>query len=1083
MVGRRKQYFIAEATKSLNLADTSKSERDGDGLWVGCDVVDKSGRLCEHTLVAATDKTARYPTFVVTDLRRDSRFNELPFVKGEPFFRYYAGTPLTNKKGINIGSLFILDDVERPHLTENEVEVLGTLAQTAMNHLESTAEAKEKQKIQRLSLGLNAFVEGRHNLTVEHMQDQTGDRWATSEGTSAQARRKNKAYESRSVPSATPLSPSQGKYLLPMSALLDSDQLPETLLDLFREESESSTSHEESDADSKGPQGSDMSYKSTLIRASNIIYEALRIEGHGGVVFFDSTTKRRQAMVSSSKVTSSGQGDESLPAEVLTSTTADTTLPISVRKAKSCEFSPLQDEVLHGLLRTYPKGRLWSLDRDLSSSSEEEFSGIIEEPARRTFTKVRRERKLDEGALLRKHFPGVKQLLFYGLWDAGSSRWFTTCFAWTTSAQPIFSVETELNYLITFGNSIMAQVSRLASMVADRQKADFIGSISHELRSPLHGILASAEFLSEATEDAFQQGLVETVFSCGRTLLDTINHILDYSKINSFEQTWKSSRARRQKDHKGMKPLAATKMNLSATIDVAAVVEEVLDGIHAGHVFNDLASAEGSSPSTAYDCHITAKDVDVILDIQFDNYIFVTQPGALKRLVMNIFGNALKYTQRGIIIVNISLDDVQDLQIERPERYRTLQLRITDTGKGISREYLRTSLYNAFSQEDNLASGTGLGLSIVRSIVTMLQGAIDVQSEVGVGTQVTIRIPLSPLPSTNNNTSSLGSDSLPINDSIEVLKRDYANNSISLYGFEGSALMSVLQSYVRDWFGLQPVGGLNSFKTHLYLVEEDAFLSFLANFPPNAAALILCRGKSRSQVTGRLYGSRVIEFVTKPCGPYKLAKAIRICFEKTGHQSEFPGWKSDDAIEDRESSVDSAEPRDNEAKDSRNTLTNGHLLPVADNGPRELQLRRSDDRNSGPHLTNSVVIESNPSIDNANSSFTPPVSQPPRPKLSSPQPLLDLAGMHNSKIQTGTRPSLHSPRILLVDDNAINLRLLQTYMKKRSYQNVDTAEDGKLAVEAVETRESSYSIIFMGRAHLSNANFGLTHSQIFLCRS
>ena len=65
----------------------------------------------------------------------------------------------------------------------------------------------------------------------------------------------------------------------------------------------------------------------------------------------------------------------------------------------------------------------------------------------------------------------------------------------------------------------MAEVSRLVTITADQQKSDFIGSISHELRSPLHGILAGAEFLAETDCDSFQNSLIDTIDSCGRTLL------------------------------------------------------------------------------------------------------------------------------------------------------------------------------------------------------------------------------------------------------------------------------------------------------------------------------------------------------------------------------------------------------------------------------------------------------------------------------------------------------------------------------------------------------------------------------------
>lgn len=135
----------------------------------------------------------------------------------------------------------------------------------------------------------------------------------------------------------------------------------------------------------------------------------------------------------------------------------------------------------------------------------------------------------------------------------------------------------------------------------------------------------------------------------------------------------------------------------------------------------------------------SAKDVDVLLDFQKAD--FVTQPGAFRRIVMNIFGNALKYTSKGTIMVKMELhSDAALADSDANTQDTVLEIKIIDTGKGISREYLRTKLYSPFSQEDLLASGTWLGLSIVRSICNVLRGDIDVQSELGEGTQVTIRL-------------------------------------------------------------------------------------------------------------------------------------------------------------------------------------------------------------------------------------------------------------------------------------------------------------------------------------------------------
>jgi signal transduction histidine kinase len=76
----------------------------------------------------------------------------------------------------------------------------------------------------------------------------------------------------------------------------------------------------------------------------------------------------------------------------------------------------------------------------------------------------------------------------------------------------------------------MAEYSRVESLIADRQKGDFIGSISHELRSPLHGILAAAEFLNDTNLNESQGSLLETVNACSRTLLDTMNQVLTSAK-------------------------------------------------------------------------------------------------------------------------------------------------------------------------------------------------------------------------------------------------------------------------------------------------------------------------------------------------------------------------------------------------------------------------------------------------------------------------------------------------------------------------------------------------------------------------
>ena len=103
VIDREKQYFIAESTKTLDLVNNGKSEEEGDGLWIGCGTVDKSGRLCEKT-IELPPALGRPACFTVTDLSKDEQFNQLPFVMGPPYFRFYAGTVSDSHTCSDIGS-------------------------------------------------------------------------------------------------------------------------------------------------------------------------------------------------------------------------------------------------------------------------------------------------------------------------------------------------------------------------------------------------------------------------------------------------------------------------------------------------------------------------------------------------------------------------------------------------------------------------------------------------------------------------------------------------------------------------------------------------------------------------------------------------------------------------------------------------------------------------------------------------------------------------------------------------------------------------------------------------------------------
>lgn len=447
MIDREKQYFVAESTKTLDLVDNNKSEDEGDGLWFGCGTVDKSGRLCEKT-IELPPSLASPSLFTVTDLSEDERFNQLPFVTGPPYFRFYAGTPLTTKTGVNIGSLFVLDDVVRPRLSDDHELFLATIAQTIMKHMEIAMEAEERKKVVRLALGMNAFVEGKSWLVLDDLAHKTG---------------------------MTPIDRSSGDNGM-MKKRTDSGNKS---LSNNGPHSDQDSSQEDSDFGSTSKHV-DTGHRMTFARAADILCDSLDVRERGGVVYFDATSRRR------TEVGDSHEPYSQRPVEVVSYSASESDPGPGAQSPETKSFSPVNENLLHSLLARYPRGKLWSFDQDGSlSSSEEEPLSPRERTTSEGSRQIRSNRKQIEAMLLQKHFPGVRQLIFSGLWDASSSRWFAGGFAWTTSSRQIFSRETELTFFMASGNNIMAEVSRQASIAADRQKSDFIGSISHEFRSPL----------------------------------------------------------------------------------------------------------------------------------------------------------------------------------------------------------------------------------------------------------------------------------------------------------------------------------------------------------------------------------------------------------------------------------------------------------------------------------------------------------------------------------------------------------------------------------------------------------------------
>lgn len=493
--------------------------------------------------------------------------------------------------------------------------------------------------------------------------------------------------------------------------------------------------------------------------------------------------------------------------------------------------STLLCRYLQGKTFTYDANRCASDDSDdtihtVSGSDKPDTEGDAAGAKRQRHPISKKRRKhtfqQDAGHLI-KLFPDARNILFLPMWDTAKNRCFAQILVWTNNPEHVFTAEKDLAYISAFANSIMAKIQHVDVEMAEKAKTNLINSITHELRNPLHGILGTADILSDKAMNALQHGMVHTIESCGRTLLDTTNSLLDLNFINKYQKNRSRLRG----------PQRATQRQLPAgdiqdgekrgysRVKLDQVLEEVTECVFAGYSFyhhpqasppaltnSSSRVAENESNQTG----VEHNQVTIIFDVADAEWDFYTHAGTWRRILLNVFGNALKYTSSGFIHIGL-----KSFRKEKEEEQRSASessgnqaaeefevvLTIKNTGRGIGHEYLQGDLFTPFSQEDSIISGSSLGLSIVRQAVGSLSGSIEINSTKNSGTELAIRTMLTRHPGSSPDVSS-SSDLV-----FSSLRKHIEGKSMGLLGFgfplrskRDTALYSSLEQLCRDWFGL-----------------------------------------------------------------------------------------------------------------------------------------------------------------------------------------------------------------------------------------------------------------------------------------
>lgn len=394
------------------------------------------------------------------------------------------------------------------------------------------------------------------------------------------------------------------------------------------------------------------------------------------------------------------------------------------------------------------------------------------------------------------------------------------------------SSEANLRSALELAERLRREAEALAEKAnqANRAKSEFLAVISHELRTPLNPILGFSDLLMESLASSEDRDMVRLIHQAGMHLHELIGEILDYTRIES--------------DRVEVQP------------------ESLVLGHWLGASLEPLG-AQAERTGLRFTVESQGLEEPILAD-----------PRILRRILLNLVGNALKFTERGHITVRC---------LPTPEQESWVRLEVSDTGIGIPKEQ-QEKIFELFYQVDGSLTrrygGTGLGLTICQRLCQLLKGSIHVRSEPGIGSTFCVDFPATPAPrplSTGGASKRPPQRSLPPGLRILVVEDEGSNQAVAQAVLNGAGACPHLVSDGEEALRLLETESFDVIVMDVSLPGKNGIevtQAIRQIHPQSPPAIVALTANASVTVRDACMAAGMDAFLTKPIYPTRLVETI-----------------------------------------------------------------------------------------------------------------------------------------------------------------------------------------------------------------